>query len=202
MLKLIENMKKLNLVLLCLMLSFGSQTAKAGDDKHESKIGGVRAGWQKSALYDNGSTPQGFDPLSSFYVGVYKEIKVVPLFRVGGGVEFSQIGMSGENTAGLENMIKLQYVYIPLYAKLKLGPVFILGGGSPSFKVGEKQEIAGVNQEITSDNKANAFDFPVFLGAGVKVFFITVEARYGWGTIDVYENNKSQYLQVGAAISF
>ena len=78
------------------------------------------------------------------------------------------------------------------------------------FKVGEKEVIMGQEIEKTSANKANVFDLPVFLGAGVKIFFLTIEARYSWGMIDVYDgtanseydDSKTQYLQVGAAISF
>lgn len=195
-------MKNLSLLLLSIAFALNIQTVSAGDDdKHESKIGGIRAGWQYSGIYDNGSLPTGYDPLSAFYVGLFKEVKVIPLFRVGGGLEYSQVGIVS-NVQNIDNSIKLQYLYIPIYAKLKLGPVFILGGISPSFKVAEKVVALGQEQDISSDNKANGFDVPVFLGAGLKILFISIEARYNWGTIDVYDSSKNQYFQVGAAVSF
>jgi hypothetical protein len=204
-------MKKITVLLLSFVFAANIQTVKAGDgdEKNQSKIGGIRAGWQYSAIHDGGTIPNGYDPLSSFYVGIYKEAKIVPLFRLGGGLEFSQVG-NVSNVQNVDNSIKLSYLYIPLYAKLKLGPVFILGGVAPTFKVGEKEVIMGQEIEKTSANKANVFDIPVFLGAGVKIFFLTIEARYSWGMIDVYDgtanseydDSKTQYLQVGAAISF
>lgn len=43
---------------------------------------------------------------------------------------------------------------------------------------------------------------PLFMGAGLKILFITLEARYHWGITDVYQGYNNQYLQLGAAISF
>ena len=54
----------------------------------------------------------------------------------------------------------------------------------------------------TDTGKSNWFDAPVFLGAGVKIFFVSVEARYHWGLIEVRNGLKSQYFQLGAAVSF
>ena len=51
-------------------------------------------------------------------------------------------------------------------------------------------------------DKSNWFDAPVFLGAGVKIWFVSVEARYHWGLIEVRNGLKSQYFQVGGAVSF
>jgi hypothetical protein len=197
-------MKNISLILLSAFFVFSFNTTKAGnkEDKHE-KVGGIRAGWQYSGLYQNGSIQDGYDPMSAFYVGIFKDVKIIPLLRFGIGLEYSQVGLTSSD-ANIDNAYKLSYLYLPLYLKVKVGPVFALGGVSPSFKVGEKITVAGQSIGLTDNNKANVFDIPVFLGAGLKILFVSVEVRYNWGMLNVYEdpNAKSQYLQVGAAISF
>ena len=197
-------MKKISLILLSTFFVLSFNTTKAGDkeDKHE-KVGGIRAGWQYSGIYESGSLPTGYDPMSAFYVGLFKDVKIIPLLRFGLGLEYSQVGLVSDNS-NIDNSLKLHYLYVPLYLKVKLGPVFALGGASPGFKVGEKLVVLGQEVSLNNDNKANAFDVPLFLGAGLKILFISVEVRYNWGMINVYDNPsaKNQYLQVGAAISF
>lgn len=194
-------MKKISVLFLSALFIFSFNSLIAGDDDDNSKIGGIRAGWQYSGIYENGNLPEGSAPMSSFYVGLYKELKLVPLLRLGGGVEYSQVGLISDN-AQIDNSIKLHYVYIPIYLKVKLGPVYALGGASPSFKVGEKVIFLGEEITLENDDKANVFDVPLYLGLGFQIFFVGIEARYNWGMIDVYDNSKNQYLQVGATISF
>lgn len=91
----------------------------------------------------------------------------------------------------------LNYLNIPLFLKVKIGPVFGLVGSGVNFKLSESGD-AG------STEKASGVDVPLFLGAGVKIFFLTIEARYAWGLVNLYNSGgiKNQYLQVGAAVSF
>jgi len=197
-------MKKISLIVLSAFFVFSFNTTKAGDkEERNEKVGGIRAGWQYSGIYESGSIPNGYDPLSSFYVGLYKDVKIVPLLRFGVGLEYSQVGIVSNNS-NIDNSLKLHYLYVPLYLKVKLGPVFALGGASPGFKVGEKLVFLGQEVSLDDDNKANAFDVPLFLGVGVKILFVSVEVRYNWGMLDVYENPsaKNKYLQIGAAVSF
>ena len=51
---------------------------------------GIRAGFQTSNLYYDGS---GMNDISkSFYVGLFKENKIIPMLHIGSGFEYSQIG--------------------------------------------------------------------------------------------------------------
>ena len=90
---------------------------------------------------------------------------------------------------------------IPLYAKAKIGPVFGLAGIGANFKVSEKIYTNDVASSPTSEQKSNTVDFPLFIGAGVKISIFTIEARYHWGLVDINEGSSNQYFQLGAGIS-
>jgi len=96
----------------------------------------------------------------------------------------------------------LHIISIPVYAKVKIGPVFGLGGIAANFKVAEKVFIDGNSAKPTESQKSSSVDFPVFLGAGVKILIFTLEARYHWGLVDVNQGLHNQYLQLGATVSF
>lgn len=87
-----------------------------------------------------------------------------------------------------EKMRALHWVSIPNYLKLKLGPIFALGGVAPSFKVAEPIYEDGEMVKPMEDDKSAWFDIPAFAGLGVKILFITVEARYHWGLLDLYDS--------------
>ena len=93
----------------------------------------------------------------------------------------------------------LNYLDIPLYLKVKIGPVFGLVGSGVNFKLSE----SGYTNSTTPGNeKSSGVDVPFFLGAGAKIFFLTVEARYQWGLVNINNGIHNQYLQLGAAVSF
>ena len=187
-------MKNLIILLSISIMFFIAKPTYAQSEGH--KVGGIRAGWNYSQYFNDGNALLGTEDYSSFYVGVYRDTRIVPMFHFGTGIEYYQnAAFSNDN-----NKRVLHYIGLPLYLKFKIGPVFALSGFEPSFKVGEKYTLLG--QEVNPTESANWFDAPFFLGAGVKVLFITVDIRYNWGTIDAFGSAKSQYLQLGGAISF
>ena len=159
------------------------------------KIGGIRAGWQNAVLVSDGDAA---DALQSFYVGLYRNNKFGGIFAISTGIEYFQNGTELD----ANNYAKLHYISVPLGFRVKLGPVFAIAGPALNFKVAEKQRLAGLEIPVTDENKAAFFDLPVFLGAGVKIFMFTIEARYHWGLLDVYDGTKNQYFQLGAGLSF
>ncbi len=169
---------------------------KAQEKGDGDRVGGIRAGYHASQFYDSGNAYG--DPMQSFYVGLFRDTKIIPLLYFGSGLEYYKNGVKIDDA----NKRDLHYLTIPLNLKLKLGPVFALGGFSPSFKVAERITTDGNTAKPTDAQKAEWFDIPFFLGAGVKVWFVTLEARYLWGMREVTDGYKSQSFQLGAGISF
>lgn len=184
-------MKKIYTLLLLALFTFALMPANA------QKIG-VRAGYQMSNWYKDGSQLSGTDPLSSFYVGLFKVKKIVPAVHFGIGLEYFQNGFTAANSYKRV----LHYISIPVYMEAKLGPVFALGGIGANFKVSEKITLNGTTASASSEEKSKPMDVPVFLGAGFKILMITIEARYHWGLVKINDGASNQYFQVGAGVSF
>ena len=179
------------LTLALFSLEVNAQEKGAGD-----RVGGIRFGYHSSQFFEDGDSYR--EPMQSIYFGLYRDTKIVPLLHFGSGLEYYKNGGKINDA----NMRELYYLSVPLDLKLKLGPVFALGGFSPSFKVAERITIDGNKAKPTDTQKAEWFDIPLFLGAGVKIWFVTIEARYLWGTMDVIDGYKSQSFQLGAGFSF
>ena len=173
-------------------------TSILAQDNDKKSLSGIRGGYHSATLIKDGSTPNEANSLNNFYIGFFNDNKIAPILHFGKGLEYFQNGIA--YTSNSERI--LHTLSVPLYLKIKLGPVFALGGIAGNFKVSEKYTAGDYETSPTDSNKSNWFDAPVFLGAGVKIFFVSVEARYHWGLIEVRNGYKSQYFQVGAAVSF
>lgn len=192
-------MKKSYFLLSC-FISLISFSSFAGDDDKDIQKG-IRAGFQSSILVGDGL--DNTDPYSSFYVGLLGEKKLIPLLRLGGGLEYHQTGAKIANTDIKRVRNNLS---IPLYGKVKLGPLFATAGVSPSFGLGEKLFIGDDSEKIEGDDKLKTFDMPVQFGLGLKILFFSIDARYNIGLPNLSnydgESVKQNYLQVGASIYF
>ena len=190
-------MKQFRLFTLAFLLIGLSLSTYAGDDGG-GKFG-IRAGYSASNIYD-GSGTMNKDILGSFYVGFFKEHRIIPMLKFGSGLEYSQLG-SMENS---DNKITLHYLSIPLNIKFKIGPIYALAGASAAFKVGEKWTIGG--SKIDPLENANWFDVPVHVGLGVQILMLRIEARYHWGKMELYDapidGYKTQAFQLGLAVAF
>lgn len=171
-----------------------------GQDKGKGsqKVGGIRAGFQAATMVMDGNKPDTAHSLNSFYVGFFRDNKIIPLLHFGTGIEYFQNGISYTDNSDRV----LHTISVPLDLKVKLGPVFALGGIAANFKVSEKVKIGGESINPLEGDKSNWFDLPVFLGAGLKLAFVTIEARYHWGLVEARNGYYNQYFQVGAGISF
>ncbi len=153
---------------------------------------GIRAGWHYSDIFW-GDQELG-DPLNSFYVGFFRNNGIfnTEILALHTGLEYFQNGFAYKDS---DEKFVLHYISLPVALRVKLGPVFALGGVGLNFK------LAG---NTSAHEDVNFFDLPVLAGLGVKIFMITIEARYGWGLLNVYDNidAKNQYFQIGAGISF
>ena len=176
-----------------------SATLMAGNDRdRDLRVGGIRAGYQGSGLFlGNGMYPAS-ETYPSFYAGFFRDTRIFSVLHFGSGAEYFQNGLQFTP----DNRRVLHYISLPLDLKLKLGPIFALGGMAPSFKVAEREFINGYGEKPPSGDRSRGFDAPVFVGAGLKIWFLTLEARYHWGLLDVYDGYYNRYLQIGAGISF
>ena len=188
-------MKKI-IIIMSFMVTIGvyGSFAEQGGDK---SIGGIRAGFNSASMVEQGTKPDTAFSLNSFYVGFYDEKKVAPLLFLGTGIEYFQNGIKYTG----ESKRVLHTISIPVDLKVKLGPVFALGGLAANFKVAEKFFPGDNKGTLYENEKSNWFDVPVFLGAGIKILFISLEARYHWGLIEASNGNYNRYFQIGAAIS-
>lgn len=192
-----KQMKKAIIISIILAdcLCFWARAQKGSEDRF---VSGIRGGWHTATLLKDGAEPNEANNLNSFYIGFFNDNQIAPLLYFGKGLEYFQNGLT--YTGNSER--KLHTLSVPLYLKLKVGPVYGLGGIAGNIKVAEKYTLGDYESNPGDDDKSNWFDAPVFLGAGVKILFVSVEARYHWGLMEVRNDLKSQYFQLGAAISF
>lgn len=178
------------------IFTFFTVDMKAGAKADGDKVGGLRVGYHSTQFNLNGDFVG--EPLQNFYIGLFRDTKIIPLLHFGSGLEYYKNGTKFDSG----DLRELHYLSIPLNLKLKLGPVFALGGAAPSFRLADRITVDGVKENPTDDQKSEWFDIPLFVGAGVKIWFVTLEARYHWGMLEVVDGYKSQSFQLGAGISF
>jgi hypothetical protein len=190
-------MKKATFLLVFTMI-VGTYFTHAQGEKSNDKVGGIRAGWHYAAMVKDGSKPDTANNLNSFYLGFYRDNRLARIIYFGSGLEYFQNGLKYTDNSKRV----LHTLSIPLDLKVKLGPVFALGGIAANFKVSEKLVVGDNKYDPAENQKSHWFDAPVFLGAGVKIFFITVEARYHWGIIEARNDYYNHYFQLGLGLSF
>ena len=185
-------------ILLMFVLIVGTYFTQAQDKKSKDKVGGIRFGAHTATMVKDGSSPDSSNYMNSFYIGFYRDNKIAPMLFFGSGLEYFQNGFDYTR----DSRRVLHTISVPLDLKVKLGPVFALGGISANFIVSEKI-VSGDNKYDPSDDaKFHWFDVPVFLGVGVKIFFITIEGRYHWGLVDAKNEYFHRYFQLGLGLSF
>jgi len=190
-------MRKASIVSVIIMV-LGVCIGHAQGEKSSEKVGGIRAGYHAATLALPDSDVDTTNVLGGFYAGFFRDNKVASILHIGTGLEYFKNGTEySENSSRV-----LHTISIPVSLKVKLGPVFALGGIGANFKVSEKLVINDTSYDLSDDQKSNWFDAPVFLGAGVKLWFLTIEARYHWGLLEVNNGYHSRYFQLGAGLSF
>jgi len=183
------------LILISSLISSTVSAQDSGKDK-PAKIG-IRAGWNYASMFIDNEELTGIEHTNSFYIGVFKEKKLVPLLRLGSGLEYLQNGYNIKDGGDRD----IRYLSVPLYLKVKIGPVYATGGTGFNFKVGEKLP-GDASQDPLNNETTNFFDMPFQLGAGLKILMFSLEARYNWGMLNVNNDASNQYLQVGFTVSF
>jgi hypothetical protein len=185
-------MKKiLQISILCVFV-FSVVSVHAGDKVSK----GIRAGWQYSNLYKDGSSLVD-DPMSSFYVGIfgYQKLLKSKLLQIGSGLTYYQVGSKKDD----DNKIKLHYLNLPVNLKVQVGPVYGFVGLNGALKLGGEAYLLGIKSDVSD---FSTFDAGAFVGLGVNVLMLGIEVKYDWGLVDVNNGYKTQYFQAGLTVSF
>ena len=162
------------------------------------RVGGIRFGYHTANLFLDGSKEGGANNLTGFYFGFSRDNKLAPIIHLNTGLEYFQNGSKVND----DNKIVYHTISIPVTGKVKLGPVFAQAGFGANLKVAERVHIQGTSTTPDQDNRAKWFDVPFIVGGGVKILFISVEARYHWGLVDIDNGFHNQYFQLGASLTF
>ena len=186
-------LSKVILIAIVMTISF---EINAEDDDKPGKVG-VRAGWHYAGMFIDGDALAGTDHVNTFYVGLFKEKKLLPLTRFGSGLEYFKNGYTIDGGGDRD----LHYLSVPLYLKVKVAFVYATGGTALNLKISES--LPGDSQTDPLNNeKTDFFDMPLQLGLGIQILIFSVEARYHWGMFDMKYGAKNQYLQAGFTVSF
>lgn len=188
-------MKKIVIISL-LLFCIAAITANAQEEKIQKN--GIRAGYHAASMVKDGSKPEESKSLSSFYVGFFRSKKIGGILHFDSGIEYFQNGFKYTGDAKRT----LHTISIPLDLRLKIGPVYGVGGVAANFKVAESFDLGDNSITPIDSDKSNWFDVAAFTGVGVKIWILSVEARYHWGLLEVRNDLYSRYFQVGAAVSF
>ena len=157
---------------------------------------GVRAGYQISGIYIDSHKIAGTSMYSSFYMGVFKEKKIVPFLHLGIGLEYCQNGAIRPD----DNDQVIKYVGIPVHLKAKLGPLYALVGVQPKVKLSEKINIDGKKTTPADELKSKTIDLPAYGGVGFNILMLSLEARYYCSMFETNHGARNAYLQIGATL--
>ena len=204
-------MKKTMLLLLLtgLMISFTNPVNAQGRDK-KKRTNFFQVGYNYSSLISSGN--HFGDSKGSFYISLYKEMKVMPFIHLGSGLEYIKNGsyISNENKGiyfvdgeilPTDDYVYLNYLTIPLHLTAKLGPFAGLVGVSGSYRVDARLISDEENRKLNNKSYFNRLDAGVYLGVRVTLLFVGIEARYTWGLVNVIDNYKNQNLQIGLYVA-
>ena len=187
----------MNKILLVLaFVAFALNQGNAQDEKPQKN--GIRFGYHAASMVKDGSKPEESKTLSSFYVGFFRSKKIGGILHFDSGIEYFQNGLNYTGDAKRT----LHTISIPLDLRLKIGPVYGVGGAAANFKVAENIDLGDNSITPIDNDKSNWFDVAAFAGAGVKIWILSVEARYHWGLLEARNDLYNRYFQLGAAISF
>jgi len=182
-------------LLLSIFIAFVALSSESVQAQGKRSIG-IRAGYQSSGLFDGSDRVSGTSNYSSFYVGVFKENKILPFLHWGTGLEYCQ------NGAGLPDNDKqvIKYLGLPVHLKAKIGPVYALVGVQPKVKIGEKIIIDDEKTSPTDEQKSKTMDLPAYGGLGFNILIVSIEARYHYSLFETNHGARNAYLQLGATI--
>ena len=187
-------MKKILLISVLLMST--SIAICQDDDEDDNRLNSIRLGYQLSNLVN--SDEDAAANLNSFYIGYTRQKRLGGIFRLETGLEYMMGGAKITDSTKWQ----LHYLVLPVQLHLKLGPFIGTAGLNADFKIKEKVTVAGNEVDINDDNKSTFMDCTADLGVGFKIWFLTLEARYYYGLVDINEGWHNSFAQLGLKFSF
>ena len=175
---------------IAILLAFGMLLTANTFAQDKNKKWGPRLGWTSATTFNDGNQVQG--SFGSLYAGIQRKGKFVGPVKLLSGVEYIQNGHRNND----DNYRKIHYLSFPLGVNVDIGPLFADAGFGLKFRLGETYKVDG--EDV--DNNSDFLDIPFFIGAGVKVLFFNIEARYNWGLLDVNDGNRNRYFQLGVGM--
>ena len=173
---------KLILLLICFFTIIPSLSAQ--------KLG-VRAGWNSATV--SGTDFGDVSSRDGFYLGVFKEITLVPkLLFFQPELQYSSQGFKSNG-----NDYAINYINVPLLAKVYFLKILSFEAG-PQF--GFK-----IDDNIDGANSIETFDAAIDAGVGINLpLGFSIDARYVQGLSEIVKDSvsKNQVVQVGAAFKF
>jgi hypothetical protein len=177
------------IILFSISFSLNAQTEKG----HKNFI---RLGYQASQLTDSGTNY--YDNISNgFFVAFMRQRPFAAILTTQIGLQYHQGGSKQDDN----NSVKLGYLAVPANIGIHLGPVKAYGGALAAVKIHSEGKVLGVTG-IPESSEFNSFDATAFLGISVKILFLGVDVQYHWGLVNVIENYKNNFLQIGANLYF
>jgi len=179
--------KSLKVLALLTAVSFCASPALAG--KH-----GVRGGYSLS--FWTHSDAKFENVIHGPYVGYVHLMRIAPVLMFGTGVDYQLSGYRIDS----DNAINQHSLSVPAYLRLGLGPVLFVAGvhGSAS--------IVTTVPEGGDKSDYRIFDYGPFVGAGVKILAVSIDARFYSNQADRIKDKSAnafnQTFQLGATVAF
>lgn len=186
-------MKYLFILCVFILLAVFSTLTTQAQGKHSI---GIRAGYQNSGLFEGSDRLTGTSNYASFYVGIFKEKKILPFLHWGTGLEYCRNGAEISD----DSRLVIQYLGLPVHLKAKAGPVYALVGVQPKVKLSEKLVINGEKNSPADEQKSKTMDFPAYGGLGLNILIVSIEARYYYSMIETNHGARNAYFQLGATL--
>lgn len=186
-------------ILIAMLYSVGSLSAQ---DKDKPSLLTITAGWSYAdyKIGDDSKT----DARNGLFLGLRKDVKIVPMLHFNTGLLYTQQGASIEYSEGENSTLKSSYLDVPIGLKFKLGPIFATGGVSANIKLGDNFD--DVYKGIPDAPELKAFDLVYSLGIGAKLAMLSIDLRWNNSFGDIIKDNDGEsimnsYFLVGLGFS-
>ena len=163
---------------------------------------GLRFGYQDSKSIRNGVDYK--DNYLSGYIGYFMMKELTHKIAIGTCFEYN---ISGWKDKSDDKKYERENICIPLFVNLNIGRhLYVHSGVSANFLLGETFTVRNYEMAVPDKYKTHLVSTLAFAGAGIKIFMVSLEARYYLGLNNISTsrdfNVKEAYLQIGARFNF